>query len=285
MVREVLSMLRCLIAFLFLSAFVLGQEKVLQVEQVKGRAWLVVNGKRQKLEVGKLSFGAKIECERGAKAKVVMPDGSYAVLLPPSHGCVTTSVTFDKTSEGKDAAFLDEGALKALFATKRFCVVAGRMFLIEPLPPKHPEGKFLAEVIVRLVKKKKESWWSVFAVTNNVKVLLSDSGAEITIPENEVALLRFLEEKKEWQIKADEANEKNVVLRGRDGAKKELTPNEVAEVYADKKDTAKYGLVVPPPPPPEARLRRERLLQLPKDRPYEDAGEVQEAPYVTPKKP
>ena len=278
-------MLRCLVAFFFLSTFVLGQGAVLRVEQVKGRVWLVVNGRRQKLEVGELSFGAKIECERGAKAKVVMPDGSRVVLLPPSFGCITTCVTFDKTSGGKDAAFLDDGAVKVLFATKRFCVVAGRMFLIEPLSSKPSEGKFLAEVIVRLVKKGKWSWWFVFAVANNVKVLLSDSGAEVTVPENEVVLLRFMGEKKRWWIKADEANERDVVLRGRNGVKEDLAPDEGAEVYADKKDKAKYGLIAPPPPPPEVLLRRERRLRLPEDSPYEDAGEVQEAPYVTPKKP
>jgi len=278
-------MLRCFIAFLLLSAFALGQGTVLRVEQVKGRAWLVVNGKRRKLSVGQLFFGVKIECERGAKAKVAMPDGSRVVLLPPPSDRIRTSVTFDRTSTGKDAAFLDEGALKALFATKRFCVVAGRMLFIEPLPPKQPEGKFLAEGIVRFAKKKAKSWWSVFAVANSMKVLLSDSGAEVTIPENEVALLRFLKEEKKWQIKADEANEKNIVLRGCDGVKMDLAPNESVEVYADKKDKEKYGSIVPPPPPPEARLRRERWLKLPEDSPYEDPGEVQEAPYVTPKEP
>ncbi|RKY15760.1 MAG: hypothetical protein DRP82_00900 [Planctomycetota bacterium] len=275
-------MLRCFMAVV-VPVFVFGQVRHLRVEEVKGRAWLVFSGRRQRLEVGEVTFGVTIECERGAKAKIAMPDGSYAVLLPPPPDSRTTRATFGRTSKGKDAVFLEEGTVKALFATKRFCVV-GKEFVVEPLAEKRSGKKFLAEGIVRLLKKK-ESCWSVFAVADSLKVLLSDSGAEITIPEDEIAVICFLEKEKRWRVKADEANEKNITLRGRDGVKKDLAPNRCAEVFADKEDKATYGLIVPSPPPPEMVLRRERHLQLPVDSPYEDAGEVLEAPYVTPKKP
>ncbi|RKY16672.1 MAG: hypothetical protein DRP63_04980, partial [Planctomycetota bacterium] len=185
-------MVRYLLALLVVvPTFAFGQGRLLRVERVKGRAWLVFSGRRQRLRAGMLNFGVTIECERGAKAEIAMPDGSRVILLPPPAGCRRTRATFGRTRRGKDAVFLEEGAAKALFATTRFCVV-GKKFYVEPFAKKLSRKKFLAEGLVRLVRKKKQWWWSVFAIANGLKVLLSDSGAEITVPENEVALVRFL---------------------------------------------------------------------------------------------
>lgn len=279
-------MLRLLFCLVAIPVIALCQQKGMRVEEVVGRAWLVVGKKRERLSVGSLERGSKVVCERGARASVLMPDGSKAVLLPPPTGSVRTLAVFDRTSSGRLAVFLYEGALKGLFASLEFCVVAGGVFIVEPEKGfKRPGRKYIAEVLVRLVRVDKKVWWSVFAIAGDVKVSLGDSGASVIIPENEVGYIRFVEDRRRWEVMADEANEKGLVLRGRDGKKEELAPEESVEVYADKKDK-KYGLIVPPPPPPEVVLRREHRLRLPMERtPYEEAGEVQEAPQVTPKRP
>jgi len=278
-------MLRWVSLFAFIPVFVLSQNTPMRVESVEGKVWLVVGKKREKLAVGPIAYGSQVVCERGAKAVVVMPEGSKAILLPPPMGCVRTFATFRKTSSDRFSVYLHEGALKALFVTTRFCVVAGGMFAVEPNSDKARAGaKYIAEAMVRVVRMKEKRWWFVFAVAGDIKVSLGGSGASVVVPEDEVALLRFDGEKRRWEVKADEANEKSIVVQGRDGKKREVAPEESVEICADRREKD-YGLIVPPPPPPEALLLREKKLPLPTKEPYEEAGEVLEAPYVTPKKP
>lgn len=204
----------------------------------------------------------KIVTARNSELRLRMQDGTEVRIKESSNAQL-----FKDEKEKLFGVVLTIGWIRAKIASDGFQIRT----------PAHRIGGVGLDVEVKIDR---EGRLTVFCIEE--KGYVKDAyGGELRISEGQKFDLWHDKERDAYCLHADEHNETDAEYSFGD-KKRKIGPD---EGLALSKDGKFLPLVPPPPPGRDVIVRVPEKAEEPEDEPYEDSGELQEAPYVSPKKP
>jgi len=209
-----------------------------------------------------IGAGTKIVTGKTSELRIRMQDGTGLRIKESSRAQL-----FKDEEKKVFGLFLAVGWIRAKIASDGFLIRT----------PAHSIGGAGLDVEVRVEKDGK---LSLFCVEG--KGFVEDKfGGVLSVSEGQKFDFWFDEERGAYCVRADEHNETDAEFV----FEKERRKIEPGGGIALSKDGKLLPLVPPPPPRRDLEINVPEKAEEPKDEPYEDSGELQEAPYVSPKKP
>ncbi|MCX7704372.1 MAG: FecR family protein [Planctomycetota bacterium] len=257
------------ICFLTVTALLAQASDVALIEDYAGQVRLKFPATGQTVQVDdsykgkKFPSGTTVETGKNSEVRFLLDDGTKAHLKEQ-----TRATLYDDKSKNTFGINLTEGRIRVKIASDKFRIrtssgheIGGKDSILE-------------------VTVDKEGRVTVFCIEGEA-VVVDPYGGMIRMGEGQSYAMWYDKKRDAYMVQANENNETSgKFVAG--GKEHPLLPGSGYGIN-------KKGEVLPlvPPPPPEREIGFEKPVppDVPMDEPYEDSGELQEAPYVSPKKP